>query len=343
MRFKYLRYILSAILIIGAVFVIYSKLKVSYSDIPLLFKEANKFFLVFLIASQGLCLISDGWLSKILLRIAGFNINLRDTIMVAILGVLGGQVAPFIGGTILTFYFYKKLKLPSSAILFLITSWTVFTTFFYFFFFIISLFFIPESYFFLIPQNVIIIIPIISVALLIFGYSLLKNQGKNLISFINFLVKLINKIRVFFRKKETVASEKLRITISDFYNNFNLLKVNMRKIPILIMASLLFFSGNIATLYFSFLVFGFHANLAILIFGLTISLILTVFTLAPETPGIMEASLAIVFLSLGFPSHITLFSVLLYRIFSYWLPLPFGVFAYFKLKSSDKMTSSVLK
>jgi uncharacterized protein (TIRG00374 family) len=71
-----------------------------------------------------------------------------------------------------------------------------------------------------------------------------------------------------------------------------------------------------------------------LIFGYTVSLVLTIASLAPETPGVVEGSMAIVFSGLGFPAHITVLSILLFRIFSYWLPLPLGIVAYFKMKKS---------
>jgi len=331
-----LRYVFSVVLIVVAFFVIYSKFKAAYYDIPLLFREANKFLLLFLVLFQALSYFGDGWLSKILLKIAVFYIKFKDTITIAILGVLGSQLTPLIGGAALTFYFYKKLKLPSSSILFLMTAWTIFISSVYLVLFILSLILLPLSYFFLIPRKVILAALIFTGVVLTLSYFLLKNQGKNLLSFLGFSTILTNKIRKFFKKKEIVMSEKPKIFLSDFYKSFSLLMVNKTKIPQAILASFLFHLSTIAVLYFSFLVFGFHPNLFILIFGLTFSWFLTIFTLMPETPGVMEASLAVVFLNLGFPPHITLFSIILYRLFSYWLPLPLGIFAYLRLKKSDK-------
>jgi len=57
--------------------------------------------------------------------------------------------------------------------------------------------------------------------------------------------------------------------------------------------------------------------------------------LIPGIPGVMEASLMMVFIKIGLPAHIVLFASLLFRIFSYWLPLPIGVFSYWRLKKND--------
>jgi uncharacterized protein (TIRG00374 family) len=334
---RYLRYILTAVLIALAIFVIYSKFKGSYYDIPLLFKEANKKLLWALVFFQCLIYFSDGWLSRTLLRIAGFDINLRDTMTVAILGVLGGQFAPLIGGTLITYYFYKKLKIPSGAILFLVTSWTLLIWLSYFFFFLSSLFFLSKPYFLLIPSKVILLVLTLTVIVLILIFLLFKNQGRGFVSFLDFFVKPINKLGKRIKKGNLINPGNPKNFVDDLYKSFGLLAANKKKIPQVLLASLLFYFGNIASLYFCFLVFGFHPPLAVLIFGFTISLILTVFTLMPETPGVMEASLAVVFLNLGFPPHIALFSSLLFRIFSYWLPLPLGIFSYFRLKGRNKV------
>jgi uncharacterized protein (TIRG00374 family) len=329
---RYFKYLFGFILLVIAFFVIYPKFKGSYHDIPLLMKEANKTFLIFLVVSQGICYFGDGWLSKILLKIAGFNLKLKDTLKIAVLDVIGGQFIPIIGGSLITYFFYKKLKISSGAILFLITSWSIFTWISYFIFFLLSLIFLPKSFLHFIPQKSIFIILILVILLLILTYFLFKKRGKIFLSFLNFFVRIINKAGLFFRKKEVISPERPKIFLSEFYTSFDLILKNKIKIPQALLAAILFYIGDVSTLYFSFLVFGVHPNLAILIFGFTIGTVLPIFTLLAETPGVMEASLTLVFIGLGFPVHIALFSSLLFRLFSFWLPLPIGIFSYFKLK-----------
>jgi uncharacterized protein (TIRG00374 family) len=329
---RYFKYLLGFILVVIAFFIIYPKFKDSYHDIPLLMKEANKTFLLFLVIFQGLCYFGDGWLSKILLKIAGFNLKLKDTLKIAVLDVIGGQFIPLIGSSLITYFFYKKFKISSGAILFLITSWTIFTCFSYLLFFLLSLIFLPKSSLnFISPKNIFMIL-IIVIFLLILTYFLFKKRGKYFLFLLNFLVRIINKAGRFFKKKELINPERPNFFVSDFYTSFDLLLTNKTKIPQALLAAILFYVGDIFTLYFSFLVFGFHPNLALLVFGFTIGTVLPIFTLLSETPGVMEASLTLTFIGLGFPVHIALFSSLLFRLFSFWLPLPLGIFSYFKLK-----------
>ncbi|PIR01913.1 MAG: hypothetical protein COV63_02515 [Candidatus Nealsonbacteria bacterium CG11_big_fil_rev_8_21_14_0_20_37_68] len=55
----------------------------------------------------------------------------------------------------------------------------------------------------------------------------------------------------------------------------------------------------------------------------------------PGTPGVMEASLMVVFIKIGLPVHIVFFASLLFRIFTYWLPLPISVFSYWRLRKNN--------
>jgi len=51
---------------------------------------------------------------------------LKDIMKISLLGVLGGQVAPIMGGASITYIFYRKLKIPSANIFFVITMWSLF-------------------------------------------------------------------------------------------------------------------------------------------------------------------------------------------------------------------------
>ncbi len=331
-RWRYIRYILTIILTGVAFFIIFSKFKNVYYDIPSLLEEANKPLLLFLLIFQIINYLGDGWLSKILLAIAGFKVNFKDTLKIAVLGVVGNHVAPFAGGTIITFYSYKKLNIPSAVISFLVFTWSFFIWANYFLFFILSLLLLPSLFlkFVSFKETIIIILGFSLIFAILFV--LFRRRGKYFTWFLNVFSKSINKIINFFNKRILLRPRLFKKFISDFHQYFDFLQKNKDKIPRLLLSSFLFYLGDILTLYFSFLVFGFQPNPALLIFGYTISLVLTLFTLMPGTPGIMEASLTMVFIKIGFPAHIALFATLLFRLFSYWLPLPAGIFSYWRLK-----------
>jgi len=333
---RYLKYLLSIILIGVAFLVIFSKFKSVYYDIPLLLKEARKPLLLFLVIFQIINYLGDAWLSQTLLAIAGFKVNFRDTLKTAILGVVGNHVAPFAGGTIITFYSYKKLNIPSAVISFLVFTWSFFVWLNYLLFFILSLLLLPSLFFKFISLKQTLII-ILGFSLFFGTFFILFKKGKRyFIWLLNIFSKPINKIINFFNKRVLLTPPLFEKFISDLHQCFDFLQKNKDKIPQLLFTSFLFYFGDIFTLYFSFLVFGYQPNLALLIFGYGLSLILTLFTLIPGLPGVMEASLMVVFIKIGLPANIVLFASLLFRIFSYWVPLPIGVFSYWRLRK-DKI------
>lgn len=329
---RYFRYFLTIVLIAVAFFVVYSKFKNVYFDIPLLLKEANKSFLFFLVIFQIINYFGDGWLSKILLSIAGFKVNLRDTLKIAILGVVGNHVAPFVGGTMITFYSYKKLNIPSAVISFLVFSWSIFVWLIHLLFFLLSLLLLPSLFFNFISPKAVFIAFFALILISFFLFLVFRKRGKNLIWFLNIFSKPKTKVTDFLSEKNLSKSKLFEKFISDFHQCFDFLWKSKNKIPQALFSSLLFYLGDIITLYFAFLVFGFRPNPALLIFGYTLSLVLTLFTLMPGTPGIMEASLMVVFIKLGLPAHIVLLAALLFRFFSYWLPLPVAIISYWRLK-----------
>jgi len=327
MKLSRLKYALSALLIALAAWFLYAQFKNSYDNVPLVFKEADLALLWILILLQMLSYVGDGWLSQILLKIAGFRVGFKNTLKVAVLGVLGGQVAPLFGGTVLIFYFYKKLKLPSGTILFLTTSWTLCNSFITLLFFISSLFFLSKSDLAIINQPTVTIILLLSLALIFLAYCLMRQGGRYLSAVFNFFAGPLNKIGI-----HSVRPQKF---VADFYQSYHLLIANKRHLPEIIIAGTMYYLTNVLTLYFAFLVFGYHLSFAGVIFGLTLASVLTILALVPATPGVMEASLTVVFLKLGVPAHIALLTIVLYRLLSYWLPLPLSAFLYFKMKSSD--------
>jgi uncharacterized protein (TIRG00374 family) len=143
---------------------------------------------------------------------------------------------------------------------------------------------------------------------------------------------LVNGFSVKFLKKEIISREKLRIFISNLKGTFFRLKSGKKDFFFALFSSFIFYLSDILTIYFAFVVFGFKPNIFLVIFGFTISFVLSFLTSIPYIPGIVESSLAVVFVNLGFPANVSILAALLFRLFSYWLPMPFGLTSYLDLR-----------
>jgi uncharacterized protein (TIRG00374 family) len=332
---KYFKYLRIAILFFVVLIIVYPRIKASYHEIPLLFGEANKGLFLFLALFQVGSYFGDGWLCRVIFEMANLKVKFSNILRVAVLDTFGNQIAPLVGATGITYFFYRKLKIPSGTILFLITTFAIFTFLSHFLFFLVSLIFLPKAFLNLIPVEIGPFIAAILIIFFVFIFIVLKNRGEIFANILRFFGKLINKIGGRFKKNFLVDEEKIKGFVNNFYQCFVILSKNKIKIPQALFAASVFYLSDILTLYFSFLVFGFHPNFAMMIFGYTISLLLGLLTFVPEDPGVMESSLTLSFVAIGFPVHISLFSSLLFRLFSYWLPLPLGILSYFSLKKKN--------
>jgi len=336
-----LRYFLSVCLIGAAVLIFFSRFE-GWRDVPLLFQEAHKKPLWLLLFLEAVYFFVYGILSKVLLDISfaanhekDSRVSLKETIKVGILGVLGFQVAPFVGSSILLYLFYKKLKVPSSAILFLVAVLTIFNWLSGFVLGILSFVLLPDSFSCFLPEKTVLACLSVILLLLVAGYFLVRKNAKNLVSGLSFLAFLVNKLSRKLLKREVLSQERMTRVFEELLKDLNLLlKEPVKSLKALVL-SLLFYLLNVLVFYFSFYVFGYQANFPLLVLGLIASSFVSLLSLFPEAPGVMEASLVAVFVFLGFPAHVTLLASLLYRLVSYWLPLPLGFFIYLKLNKEE--------
>ncbi|MGB9877264.1 MAG: lysylphosphatidylglycerol synthase transmembrane domain-containing protein [bacterium] len=322
---RYWRYIFVFILMGIAFWILLPKLGETYKEIPLVFKQARKDLLPLLLIAQTIYYFGDGWLSLVVLRMGGYYLRLRDTLRIAILGIVGNQAFPVLGGVAISYYFYRKLKLPHEAILFLVISWTLLVYVMYAIFFFLSLFFAPVSPLYFLPPPALLVIMIVLLLVGAFLYYLLKEGGRKLSQFAEAVVKGINKLGKIFFKRSVLDPLRVRRGIPRLYETFRTLENHYSQLPFAFLASLLFYLGNIFTLYFSFMVFGYKLSFFHIVFGYSLSLLLSALTLVPQTPGVLLASLSVIFTALGVPAHIVVLSGTLYRLFSYWLPFLVGL------------------
>lgn len=333
---KYWRYIFLLIILGVAAWFLAPKIGETYHEIPLAFKKASKNLLPFLLFAQVLYYLGDGWLSKIVLDMGGYKLRLRDTIRIAILGVVGNQAFPVLGGVAISYYFYRKMRLPHEAILFLVISWTLLVYVMYAIFFFLSLVFAPVSPLYFLPPPVLIICVLFVLFVALFLYYIFKDEGRKLALLSVKLAEGLNKMGKIFLKRGLLDPDRLQRFIPRLYDTFRMLKTNYRMLPFALLASLLFYLGNILTLYFAFFVFGHKLNFFHIVFGYSLSLLLSALTLVPQTPGVLLASLTVLFTALGVPVHIVILSGTLYRAFSYWLPFLIGVASLINLRRELK-------
>lgn len=324
-KMRYLRYFWFAILIIVFVWLIWPHLLGAIKQFPDLWKNANHPLILVLVFLQAVIFLSDVFLSKILFNIIHQPINLKNIMKVAALGSIGGEFLPVIGGAGISYVFYKKLKIPAEKILFLVTTWSALVVINYVFFFFISIFFVSKSIFSFLSVGQLLALLLVLAFLFLTLFLLLKNKAK-------ILAGLLKKVF----KKTNKAPEQIDIFFNNLSKNFAIFFSNKKKALLALLFSTSYYLATVALLYCSFLVFGYRPNFMVIIFGYVLAMILSLMTFAPEVPGVMDSSLAATFLLLGLPAQQSIFAVLLFRIFTFWLFIPLGIFLFYK-KSKNRV------
>jgi uncharacterized protein (TIRG00374 family) len=95
-----------------------------------------------------------------------------------------------------------------------------------------------------------------------------------------------------------------------------------------------FWSFSIAVLWASFHAFGVHVPLAVVVQGYFLGMVANLFPLAPAGVGAVDAGMIGAFVLFGFPSETVFPAILIFRLVSFWMPIPPGIFAFFQLRKT---------
>jgi uncharacterized protein (TIRG00374 family) len=95
-----------------------------------------------------------------------------------------------------------------------------------------------------------------------------------------------------------------------------------------------FWAFSIGVLWASFHAFGVHVPLAVVVQGFFLGMVANLFPLAPAGVGAVDAGMIGAFVLFGFPSETVFPAILIFRLVSFWMPIPPGIFAFFQLRNT---------
>jgi uncharacterized protein (TIRG00374 family) len=94
-----------------------------------------------------------------------------------------------------------------------------------------------------------------------------------------------------------------------------------------------FWAANIGILWACFHAFGVHVPLAVVVQGFFLGMVANLFPFAPAGVGAVDAGMIGAFVLFGIPEDTVFPAILIYRLVAFWLPIPFGVVAFFQLRT----------
>lgn len=95
-----------------------------------------------------------------------------------------------------------------------------------------------------------------------------------------------------------------------------------------------FWAASIGVLWASFHAIGVHVSLAVVVQGFFLGMVANLIPLAPAGVGAVDAGMIGAFVLFGLPEDTVFPAVLIYRLVAFWMPIPFGIVAFFQLRKT---------
>jgi uncharacterized protein (TIRG00374 family) len=95
-----------------------------------------------------------------------------------------------------------------------------------------------------------------------------------------------------------------------------------------------FWATSIGVLWASFHAFGVHVPLAVVVQGFFLGMVANLFPLAPGGVGAVDAGMIGAFVLFGIPEETVFPAILVFRLVSFWMPIPPGIVAFFQLRTT---------
>ena len=127
-------------------------------------------------------------------------------------------------------------------------------------------------------------------------------------------------------KAPAIVGEGLRFTAGLF--------LNPSRGGLAVLGATGFWAANVGILWATFKAFGVHVPLAVVVQGFFLGMVANLFPLAPAGVGAVDAGMIGAFVLFGIPEETVFPAVLVYRLVAFWMPLPFGVVAFFQLRQT---------
>lgn len=93
-----------------------------------------------------------------------------------------------------------------------------------------------------------------------------------------------------------------------------------------------YWAFSIGVLWASFHAFGVQVPLGVVVQGYFLGMVANLFPLAPAGVGAVDAGMIGAFVLFGIPEETVFPAILIFRLVSFWMPIPPGIFAFFQLR-----------
>lgn len=295
--------------------------------------QVNKFYLLIAIAFEMLSYTGAAILLGVILYQMGYKIKFWDRFRIGSIAAFAIHFFPVgtLGQGAFDFYFLRKQKVETGSILLMLILRIIFTYAAFLLIFLYGLVLVPSAPHMKISPR---IISFALAFLIIGGISYMFYLYKNKAKFRKIWNRFLRLFDSFFSKirGKKVSERQESEVFEDIYDGIGLFGKKKRSSVFALLAGLMYWLGDLTCFYFVFLSFGYHIHIGVLIFGYCVASLLGMVSFIPGGLGVTEGTMGLLYSALGVPASLALMSVLVFRFFSFWILIPFGLYSFISLK-----------
>lgn len=299
--------------------------------------HVNKWYLLLAITCEFLSYIGAAALLGIILASLGYKIGFWDRFRISSIAAFAIHFFPVgtFGEGAVDYYFLRKEKVEAGSILLMLVLRIIFTYVSFLLLFLYGLALVPTiPHLEFSPKIIALVILILVVGGVLYLFFLYKHKDKFRKTWNRFL-RFFDNVASKIRGKEITQAKGSEV-FEDIYQGIGLFGKKKRSSIYAVLAGIMYWMGDITCFFFVFLSFGYHIPWGVLIFGYGSASLLGMISFIPGGLGVVEGTMGLMYSSLGVPSSLALMSILVFRFFSFWIWIPFGLYSFISIGKSDK-------
>lgn len=125
-------------------------------------------------------------------------------------------------------------------------------------------------------------------------------------------------------KRHFYDAERVRRAVDDFYAALRLARRDPLRVFVAFCCAFARLASDWFALYFAFRAIGYDVSLGTVLLIFIVSTSIATVAAVPGQLGVMETALTVMSTTLGIPAAVAVSATLLFRVISFWLPIPFG-------------------
>jgi hypothetical protein len=310
---------------------------IGFDQISSLISKANPIYIILAILLEFLAYIGTGLLLLSIFKHLGTKtLKFIDTFYLGTVTVVAYHTLPIagFGEAAFNYYLLKKKKIPTGNILAMLLTRLIFSYSALFLVLGVSLAAMPAF------DDVSVtgkITSLLIFILFIFGIIFARNLYLNFERFRIFfgkIIKFLDHFKKLILKRDKLNKDQRQAVIRDIHDGFSPLdspKLYLKNTLI----GAIYWLGDMACLLLVIYSLGGYINPLKLIIAYGIAITVSAITFIPGGLGILEGSLGLMLVNFGVPLEITVLAVIGYRLISFWLLIPLGIYSGLKLSNNN--------